>query len=144
MEKNELREKQIKEALLRMKLLRLDSSVVNLFKKEQKLFYSERQSKIFNAVLYWLDNKPEYVELVKKFEDQTHYLVYHCQLTHFEFGDCLTLLFVTNDEEEWVRERMDLNSGCIFSYVINLDDSENSEFGTVGIKPSMGGVLRTA
>ena len=144
MEKNELKEKQIKEALLRMKLLRFDSSVVNLFKKEQKLFYSERQSKIFNAVLYWLDNKPEYVELVKKFEDQTHYLVYHCQLTHFEFGDCLTLLFVTDNEEEWVRERMDLNSGCIFSYVINLDDSENSEFGTVGIKPSMGGVLRTA
>lgn len=139
-----LKEKQKAEALQRMKMLQLMPQVIKDFEKNNKVYYSERQNRIFNAILYWLDNEKEYVDLVNKFEKEHNCLVYHCQLTHMEFEDSLSLLYVSDSEEEWEQDKKDLREGYAFVYAASLDCDSDSEFGTIGIKPSQGGVLRTA
>lgn len=139
-----LKEKQKNEALKRMAMLNLMPQVIKDFKKNNKVYYSERQNAFFNAILYWLDNEPNYVELVNKFEKEHNCLVYHCQLTHMEFGDILSLLYVSENEEEWEQDKKDLREGCAFSYVVNIGCECFNDFGTIGIRPSQGGVLRTA
>lgn len=144
MENQTLRQKQKQEALERMKLLQIMPQVRNDFKNNDRLYYSERLNAIFNATLYWVDNKPEFVNLIKEFENKYNALVYHAQLTHLEFGDCLALLYVSNQEEEWSQDKRDILEGYAFSFVKNLSDEMFDDFGTIGIKPSMGGVVRTA
>lgn len=138
-----LKEKQKAEALKRMRMLNLMPNVIKDFEKKNKVYYSERQNAFFNAILYWVDNEKEYVDLVGKFEKEHNCLVYHCQLTHMEFGDLLSLLYVSENEEEWEQDTNDIREGYAFAYVANLDCDSDSEFGTIGIKPSQGGVLRT-
>lgn len=139
-----LRQKQIEEAIVRMRMLKLMPNVIQDFKKEGRVYYSERQNKFFNAVLYWLDNNEEWLKTVEDFEKRNKALVYHCQLTHLECGDVLSLLYVSSYEEEWSQERDDIKEGRTIAHCINLDDDLFSETGYIGIKPSMGGVLRTA
>lgn len=139
-----LKEKQKNEALKRMAMLNLMPQVIKDFKKNNKVYYSERQNAFFNAILYWLDNEPNYVEIVNKFEKEHNCLVYHCQLTHMEFGDLLSLLYVSENEEEWEQDKKDLREGYAFSYVANIGCECYNDFGTIGIRPSQGGVLRTA
>jgi len=143
-DENMSKEKQKQEALKRMKALNLTKEVIDDFKKNNRLYYSERQNQFFNAVLYWVDNNEDYVKIVKDFEKKSHNLVYHCQLTHLSFGDCLSLLFVSADEEDWPTENELLKQGIAFAWVENLDDDSCSEMGTIGIKSSMGGIVRTA
>ena len=138
---NELKNKQKQEAIKRMKMLHLMPQVIKDFEKNNKVYYSERQNKIFNAILYWLDNNKEYMDLVKEFEEKYQALVYHSQLTHTEFGDMLSLLYVSSQEEEWMLDEQDLRDGYTFAYVIN---GCFSEFGTIGIRPSQGGILRVS
>ena len=139
-----LREKQKQEALKRMQALQLMNQVRKDFRDNDKVYYSERQSSIFNAVLYWLDNEPKYVKIVKDFGKKHNALVYHCQLTHLEFGTCLSLLYVSAEEEEWEQDNQWLSEGYPMAYVVNLDNESYSEFGSIGVRPSMGGILRTA
>lgn len=138
-----LKDKQKAEALQRMKMLKLLDQVQKDFRTNGRLYYSERLDKVFNAVLYWLDNQSQYVGIVERFEKEYNALVYHCQLTHTEFGDQLTILYVSANENEWENDRKDLINGYAFARVENLLDGMYSEFGSVGIAPSMGGVLRT-
>ena len=139
-----LKEKQKNEALKRMAMLNLMPQVIKDFEKNNKVYYSERQNAFFNAILYWLDNEPNYVEIVDKFEKEHNCLVYHCQLTHMEFGDLLSLLYVSENEEEWEQDKKDLREGYAFSYIVNIGCECYNDFGTIGIRPSQGGVLRTA
>lgn len=138
------KQKQKEEAIKRMKLLQLMPQVIKDFEKNDRVYYSERQSAIFNATLYWLDNHKEYVDLVKEFEKKHNALVYHAQLTHLVYGDNLALFYVSNEEEEWAQDKKDIINGQLYSRVLNLDDEMCSDFGYIGVKPSMGGVVRTA
>lgn len=137
------REKQKQEAIKRMEMLHIMKEVIEDFKKNDKVYYSERQNSFFNATLYWLDNNPKWVEEVKKLEKENGVLVYHCQLTHTQFGDLLSLLYVAKDEDEWSRERKDIEDREVFVKVLNLDDDFCSDYGYIGIQPSMGGITRT-
>jgi hypothetical protein len=137
------RQKQKQEALKRMKMLQIMKEVIEDFKENDKLYYSERQNSFFNATLYWVDNKPEWAQTIKEFEKKNGVLVYHCQLTHHESGDLLSLLYVGEYEDEWEYERKDLLGGEAYVKVINLDDDFCSDYGYIGIQPSMGGITRT-
>lgn len=139
-----LKEKQKIEALKRMRMLQLMPQVIKDFEKNNKVYYSERQNAFFNAILYWVDNEKKYVDIVNKFEKEHNALVYHCQLTHMEFGDLLSLLYVSEHESEWEQDTNDIREGYAFAYVVNLDCEAFNDFGTIGIRPSQGGVLRTA
>lgn len=139
-----LKEKQKMEAIKRLQMLKVMPNVIKDFEKNGRVYYSERQNKIFNAILYWLDNEEKFVKIVKEKEKKHDILVYHCQLTHTEFGDLLSLLYVSADEDNWEYERQDIQNGITYCYVANLDCEYDSDWGTIGITPSQGGVLRTA
>lgn len=135
--------KQKEEAIKRMRLLQIMPQVIKDFEKNDRVYYSERLGAMFPATLYWLDNHQEYVDLVKEFEKKYKALVYHAQLTHMEFGDCLSLFYVSKDDNQWSRDKKDILNGELYSYVANLQCDYDSEFGYIGVSPAMGGVVRT-
>lgn len=146
MNANEIREKQKLEALKRLNELKVHPNVIEDF-KVGKLNRSE-----FGGILYWLNDDEK--EVVDQFEEKTNCLVYHAIKNPTEFGELLTLLYVSEYEEEWEQEMADLSELCEFAdgqkgyvvmaYVKNLDDDMCSEFGSVGIMPNYGGVKRIA
>lgn len=146
-EKTVFRAMQKKEAEKRIRLLGVMPEVIKAFSlpddKPHRLYYSERGNKTFPAILYWIDNDEKYVKIVKDFEEEYNALVYHAQLTHFEFGRCLSLFYVSDCEEEWEYDIEDLENKQAVVYTVNLDEPDMSEFGSIGFKPVMGGVERT-
>lgn len=141
MENTTLRNKQKLEAINRMKKLKLMTKVITDFKNHDIVYYSERRNELFNAILYWVSNKETYVKEIAAFEKKYNALVYHAQLTHTIWGDMLALLYVSSDESHWDYDNRGLEIGSQLVYVINGDFRE---FGTIGIKSSMGGITRVA
>lgn len=125
------------EALARMKMLKLHKNAINQFDKEDLLNLSEGY-----GALYWLDEKQK--EYVKSFEEKYNSVVYHVIHNITEFGELLAFLYVSDSEDEWDYDRSDLKDGYACAYVENLDEPVFSEFGSIGIKPSFGGIVRTA
>lgn len=137
------RNKQKNEAIRRMKELGLMNDVISLFSKEDRLYYSERQNKMFPAVLYWLDNEPEYEQMVKDFEDRTGNLVYHVILTRTGFGKILDFLFVSQYEDDWEYELEDKGKEFyVTSMANNLTDEAMSDMGSIVVRPAIGGLER--
>ena len=130
------REKMKKEGLLRMKKLNLMEDVVKLFKEEDGLYKTEGQK----GTLYFLNEEEK--KAVKEVEEQFEGLVYHVIKTFTEFGTLLNMLYVSQYDEEWEMDRADIGDGIVFAYVKNLDAEYCSEFGSIGVKPMIGGVVR--
>lgn len=93
------------------------------------------------AVLYWVSNKPEIEQKVKEIEEEYDLYVYHVQLTHTKLGDMWAMLYVSEDDSEWEFEDEDFRNSCPYAYVWN-ETTGDGEFGTIQIRPSMGGVER--
>lgn len=129
------REIQKIEAIERMRMLDLYPAVIDEFKNEDKINYSER------AILYWLND--EMKEKIREWEEETGNIVYHAVYNIFEFGRCLSLLYVSKYADEWSMDVEDLREGYPLAYVLNLDCPDFSEYGTIGIKKAVGGILRT-
>lgn len=132
------------EAVRRMKALGIMTQVVEEFDNSEKLEFSEPTrlgGSVFGA-LYWVDNEPQWAELVKEFEETYDSLAYHVIHSYAEFGELLNILYVSNYPEEWGYDNADLQDGYVMSYVINLDFPEFSEFGTISVLESGGGLLR--
>lgn len=125
------------ECLTRMVILKLDKSCINAFKNDNIVWESEGY-----GALYELNDKEK--AIVDEFElAHTKCKVYHVIHNIFEFGECYTLLYVDLDEANlWEEERKELSEGYAFTYVKNITDEWCSEFGSVYIKPSFGGVVR--
>ena len=125
----------VKEALDRMKLLRLHQNAVREFRDEGKL----NLSGVYGA-LYWLNDEQK--KLVRDWEEKTGNLVYHVIHNRMEFGEMLNLLYISRNPEEWTKDRTDIQNEEALVYVINLDDDICSEYGYIGIRPMFGGVIR--
>lgn len=135
------------EANKRLELLNLVPEVLKNFKAKGIVYYSERQSKLFDGVLYWISNVKEYEQAIKDFEKKYHAVVYHAQLTNFEFGLCLFLLFVSQYPEDWEYDRQDLkpdSKGIMYPYAYahNLTTPDYSDLGRIGIIRKNGGISR--
>lgn len=144
MESN-LKELQKQEAIHRLQLLEkfynIHPNVLAEFKTDETIYYSERINKTFAGILYWLDNKQEFVDAVKEIEEKYNIYVYHCILSHTEFGDTLDMLFVSSLLEDWEQETQELESGLITIYC-KVFGGDGSEFGTIKIKDVNGGIVR--
>ena len=144
----DLKQLQKQEAINRLRLLQMKygllETVVNEFEKEDVLYYSEYVNKQCPAILYWVSNKEEYTQAIRKFEEKHNALVYHAILTRTVFETLLTLLYVAEEKEVWKEDREELQEGLPLAYVINLDDDNCSEFGGIQITGAMGGIVRTA
>ena len=130
-------EKAKKEAIERMKILKLFRNAITDFKDDDRLNKSEDL-----GFLYWLYDEEE--EMVKKFEKEHECVVYHVILSRTNIGTMYSLLYVSLDDEEWEEDRADLQNGQVLAYVVNKTDPECSEIGYIGIKPQIGGLVRVA
>ncbi len=137
-EQTNIRELQKKEAIARLKMIGVLPDVIQAF-KDDRIMYSERVNKAFQAVLYDLKDE-ELKNKIKDFEKEYSALVYHVQLLHTEFGNMYSMLYVSNDVNEWELDRDDIrhNQCCA-----NVWDGEFEEIGAIGIKRAMGGIVRT-
>lgn len=123
-----------KEAIDRMHILKLHPNVIKEFSDNGKLNLS------LNAELYYLSD--EQLAIVQKFEQKYNAIVYHVIQNYTQFGELLSFLYVSQYTEEWEYERNDLKADYPFVYVANLTDETCSEFGSIGIRPCVGGVIR--
>ena len=130
-------EKAKKEAIERMKILKLFKNVITDFKDDDRLNKSEDL-----GFLFWLYGEEE--EMVKEFEKEHECVVYHVILSRTNIGTMYSLLYVSLDDEEWEEDRADLQNGQALAYVVNKAAPECSEIGYIGIKPQIGGLVRVA
>lgn len=129
------KEERFIEAIERMKLLKLDKSCIEAFTKG-KVWESEGY-----GALYEVNQKEQ--ELINNFEENhPNCLVYHMIHNKFEFGECYSMLYVSGDKEEWESDKEDIKDGYVFAWVENVDLDWCSEFGTIAVKPSFGGLIR--
>ena len=130
-----LREKQKQEAIERMKMLKIYTQAIKEFEKENVINVSEH-----GGILFWLDDEQQ--EMVKKFEEKYNAVVYHVIHNYTEFGELYSLLYVSQHENEWDYDKDDIKHNIALCYVVNKDEESFSEFGSIGIKPQYGGVIR--
>ena len=146
MKQSNFRNLQMQQAIERLEILEkeylLHENVLKEFKEDGTIYYSENLGGAFSGILYWLENKNEYVEKVRKIEKERNIFVYHCILNHTIDGDLLTMLYISEYQDEWEYEKNDLKNGCIDVYVCNLSRDIDSEFGSVQITGVNGGLVR--
>lgn len=130
------REQKKVEALERMKLLKLNKNIIKEFEKENVVNMSEN-----GGYLYWLDSDQQ--AIVDDFETKHDALAYHVIHDYTQFGELYALLYVSKYKKEWQDEKRELKCGYALAYVKNVTDDWCSEFGSIGIKPQLGGLVRT-
>ena len=131
--------KQMTEALKRMKTLKIHPNAINEFEKEGKV----NVSTLNLGVLYWASDEQN--KYIKAFEKEYNALVYHVIHNNTSIGEMLTMLYVSEHEEEWADDNKCLKEeGYAYAYVENLTDPICSEIGGVMVEPINGGVRRTA
>ena len=81
---------------------------------------------------------------IQEFESKNNFTVYLVSIDHTNFGTLLTMFYVSDEEENWPRERRELLSKTPYTYVYNLDCEEFSEFGYIKYKINkiFGGIKR--
>jgi hypothetical protein len=134
-----MRDKQTKEAIRRMKALKMAEGVIIQFKDEGLLNQSETTA-LGGGICYW-PNK-DILGTAREFEDEYGGLVYHIIKSVTEFGTMYSMLYVSKHEEEWVIDRDDIKNGRAYAYVYNYASCE-AEIGAIGILPENGGLRRT-
>lgn len=135
-----MKSRQVMEGVKRMKALGIMRQTIREFEKEGVVNLSES-----GGYLYWLDEKER--EMVANFESEHDCTVYHVIKSRVQLeGDVVTiysLLFVSQWERDWGTEMKGLKGGEAYAYVSNVDMPDCSEFGTIGVQPSIGGLKRT-
>lgn len=124
-----------KEALKRMKKLNFHSNVLSDF-KEDIINKSE-----LIGILYWLND--EEIKAVREFEAEHESVVYHVIYQSTNIGELYSFLYVKLDDEEWEMDNEGLKQREVLAYVWNKTAPEFSEFGYIGIRPQVGGLVRT-
>lgn len=128
------KEKQLEEAVKRLKMLGVHPNVVEDF-KDGTINYSIR------GMMYHI-KKESWKNIISSFEENYNSVVFLAILSHASFGDMLSLLYVSRHEEEWEADRSMLTHGKTVAYVYNFDAPYCSEIGCIGIKSVFGGIRR--
>lgn len=119
----------------------LHPDVAVAFEEDGTLYYSERIGGM--GVLCWISNKPEYKRAVKDFEKKTGGKVYHCVLTHTEFGEMFDMMYVPKKESQKEGDFEALRDHGE-AFVATLDEQMPSgyELGYAGYTGAGGGLVR--
>ena len=133
------REMKKEEAIKRMEMLDIFPETIRQFEKENLISVSEPPFGAF----YWADDEQK--KLIAEIEQQYHLLVYMGIMSYTEFGKMLSLLYVSDHEEEWSEDCMNLLNEEALTYTHNYDAPECSEFGYISFKKTKAsGLIRTA
>ena len=129
------KEERFIEAIERMKMLKLDRKCIETFTKG-KVWESEGYGALYEV-------NQEEQEIIDNFEkNHPNCLVYHMIHNVYEFGECYSMLYVSSDTDEWQQDKEDIKDGYVFAYVYNKDCEWCSEFGSIAVRPSFGGLVR--
>ena len=94
---------------------------------------------------FWAYQKEDLAEKIKEIEEKYNCTVYAATHEYTHFGECYSLMIVTDYPEEWEHSlTRDKSTFYAFAYVWNKDDDWCSEFGTIGVKSFGGGITRVA
>ena len=124
------------EAIERMKLLRIYGPTIKQFKNEGLVSVSEPPLGAF----YWADNDD--LKRIRELEEKNDALVYVIVRSYTNIGKLDSFLYVSDYQEEWSRDRKDIKRGEPIAYVYNHDMPDCSEFGCIGIAPTIAAGLR--
>lgn len=126
-----------KEAVSRMRLLKLFPACIKAFESRGEVQLSERTGALYEfSDNTWLNAK------IKEFEEKHNALVYHVIHTLTDFGELYDFLYVGNDKAEWGYENSDLKDNYVFVWCENATEPMFSEFGTIGVGQRFGGLIR--
>ena len=92
---------------------------------------------------YYLDgsNETELIDKIKEVEETYGGTVYAVIHNMTEFGECYSLLYISKYYED--IDAM-FGKGWAYAYVWNKTYDDCSEFGSIGVRAALGGLLRTA
>ena len=94
------------ECIERLKILGLDSKIINDFEKKEKLYISSLGGDILEASKY------DYVlNLIKTFEKNWKVKIYHVISIERKMMDSVHILYVSQDKSNWKAEKEDLKKG---------------------------------
>lgn len=125
------------EAVQRMKNLGLMRESIQAFKKKNEIWLSE-----MTGGLYEISSDKELNEIIRNIEQEYNLLVYHVIHTYTNFGELYNLLYVSDYMEEWEMDNEDISDGYVMAYVHNKSCEWCSEFGTISVRPTFGGLVR--
>lgn len=123
------------EAIKCMGILNLDKRCIKAFEKGNVWLSSGPFGGLYEA-----DDKLK--NMIKDVETEHDIIVYHV-VENMVYGmHCYSMLCVCKHPEEYEMNEEDLKDGYAFSYVMNVDAPDCSEFGTICVKPTFGGLRR--
>lgn len=127
------------EAMNRMRAIGYWGRARNAFRQSGKVFVNDPP---FGGVY---DMEPEVAANVKKFEEENNALVYMIARAYTKMGKMDSYIYVSDNKEDWADDNEDLRNGIAFSYTVNKDAPDCSEFGSIGFKMGVGaGMVRVA
>ena len=116
-------QKQIEESKARIELLGLEPRF------SEKLYISDRY-----MIREVQEKETELIKAINEFEKEYNAYVYHIIYTKSNFGNLYSMLYVSNNAEEWKADRKDLQNKECYAYVYNKSDEVCSEIGLIGIE----------
>ena len=137
--KNTTKEQRKQQAVKYLKQLDIYKPYIDGFMKEDNVCFYE------NFGGFWAYQEKELDEKIKEIEKKYNCTVYAVTHEYTHFGECYSLMIVTDYPEEWEMSlTRDKSTFYAFAYVWNKDDDWCSEFGTIGVKSLGGGIKRVA
>lgn len=134
------------EAVERMKAYGILKEAVNDFRKTGQVWVSENVMTPFGRMpaLYMLHGYSFEENATKAIQKVISHgsLPYHVIRNRTSIGVMYSVLFVEADKSEWEMDMEDRKTGCQLAYVFNANAEEFSEYGSIGVKPLVGGLLR--
>lgn len=125
------------EAIARMKKAGIFPQTIKQFEEEGYVSISEPPVGAF----FWAEG--EDLQRIRDFEEKYNALVYLVIRSYTNLGKMDSYLYVSDYEEEWERDREDLENKEPLVYVYNHDMPDCSEFGRIGVRCSIAaGLLR--
>ena len=123
------------EAVLRMKMMNIYGPIIRDMRGGKIQFYAGPL-----GGGYYLT--PEMKQAVEEFEKGGKRLVWGVIANKMTDGDTLwSMLYVSDNREEWEQDRRDLADGYPIAYVYNATYPAFSELGTIGVRKNIGGTL---
>ena len=123
---------QLAESRKRIELLGLKQDIAN--ELYLSMGYGDRKVK---------ENEFNVINAINEFEKEYNSYVYYIIFTRTNFGDCYSMLYVSNHKEEWGADRKDIENKEPYAYVYNETTPYCSEIGSIGVEKRNDCLVRT-
>lgn len=119
------------EAVKYMSILKLDKRCIKAFEEGNVWLSSEPLGGLYAA-----DDKLK--NMIKDVETEHDIIIYHVVENMVMNTHYYSMLCVCKYPEEYEMHEEDLKDGYAFSYILNVNAPDCSEFGTICVKPTFG------